>query len=90
MRLRTVAFVLLCLFGLSLVWAMQPTRKRNISRNKPADKRVYLVHSDQLRYDQYRNGDAQILCISGTWGQTYIATVPISLSSQTLLRLLDM
>ncbi|MBR4920362.1 MAG: hypothetical protein IKZ62_03465 [Prevotella sp.] len=61
MRLRTVAFVLLCLFGLSLVWAMQPTRKRNISRNKPADKRVYLVHSDQLRYDQYRNGDAQIL-----------------------------
>lgn len=61
MRLRTVAIVLLCLFGLSLVWAMQPTRKRNTPRNKPADKRVYLVHSDQLRYDQYRNGDAQIL-----------------------------
>lgn len=61
MRLRTVAFLLLCLFGLSLVWAMQPDRKRNTSRKRQEDKRVYLVHSDQLRYDQYRNGDAQIL-----------------------------
>ena len=61
MRLRTVAFLLLCLFGLSLVWAMQPTRKRNTPSKRPTDKRVYLVHSDQLRYDQYRNGDAQIL-----------------------------
>ena len=61
MRLRTVAFLLLCLFGLSLVWAMQPTRKRNTTRKRQEDKRVYLVHSDQLRYDQYRNGDAQIL-----------------------------
>jgi len=25
------------------------------------DKRVYLVHSDNLHYDQYRNGDAQVL-----------------------------
>ena len=61
MRLRAVAFLLLCLFGLSLVWAMQPTRKRNTSRKRQEDKRVYLIHSDQLRYDQYRNGDAQIL-----------------------------
>ena len=61
MRLRTVAFLLLCLFGLSLVWAMQPTRKRNTPSKRSTDKRVYLVHSDQLRYDQYRNGDAQIL-----------------------------
>jgi lipopolysaccharide export system protein LptA len=40
---------------------MQPTRKRNTPSKRPTDKRVYLVHSDQLRYDQYRNGDAQIL-----------------------------
>ena len=30
-------------------------------KNKTEDKRVYLVHSDNLHYDQYRNGDAQVL-----------------------------
>ena len=49
---------------LGLVFAMQPARKRTPrKRAKTAqqDKRVYLVHSDNLHYDQYRNGDAQVL-----------------------------
>ena len=43
-----------------MVLAMQPVRKRQPSK-KVEDKRVYLVHSDNLHYNQYQNGDAQIL-----------------------------
>ena len=45
---------------LGVVFAMQPAKKR-APRKKVEDKRVYLVHSDNLHYDQYRNGDAQVL-----------------------------
>ena len=47
-----------------MVFAMQPARKRTPRKRAKAaqqDKRVYLVHADNLHYDQYRNGDAQIL-----------------------------
>lgn len=44
-----------------MVFAMMPAKRKNPPRKKVEDKRVYLIHSDQLRYDQYRNGDAQIL-----------------------------
>lgn len=62
MRLRHVAVLLLCLLGIGLMFAVQPMRKRSAHRARPAqDKRVYLVHADELRYNQYQNGDAQIL-----------------------------
>lgn len=50
-----IAFVVL-----ALAFAAQPAKKR-APRKKVEDKRVYLVHSDNLHYDQYRNGDAQVL-----------------------------
>lgn len=41
---------------------MQPVRKRTAKNHRTApDKRVYLVHADELRYNQYQNGDAQVL-----------------------------
>ena len=50
-----IAFVVL-----AFAFAAQPAKKR-APRKKVEDKRVYLVHSDNLHYDQYRNGDAQVL-----------------------------
>lgn len=52
--------VILGLLVLAFAFAAQPQRKRS-PRKKVEDKRVYLVHSDNLHYDQYRNGDAQVL-----------------------------
>ncbi len=52
--------LLLCLSVLMSVFAMQPARRR-APRKKVEDKKVYLVHADNLHYDQYRNGDAQVL-----------------------------
>ena len=45
---------------LGVVFAMAPAKKRT-TRKKEEDKKVYLVHADRLHYDQYRNGDAQVL-----------------------------
>lgn len=59
-------FVLLCLFGLSLL-AQSARRKTNKGRQRARTerrqdaKRVYLVHADVLHYDQAKNPDAQIL-----------------------------
>lgn len=58
--------VLFILFIAVLVFAMAvtPARKRTPRKRAKAvqqDKRVYLVHADNLHYDQYRNGDAQVL-----------------------------
>ena len=60
--MKRYLFVLLGLVALGVVFAMQPARKR-APRKKAVvqDKRVYLVHADNLHYDQYRNGDAQVL-----------------------------
>ena len=44
-----------------MVFAMQPAKKRPARKKQTQDKKVYLVHSDNLHYDQYRNGDAQVL-----------------------------
>lgn len=46
---------------LGVVFAMQPARKRAPRKKAVQDKRIYLVHADNLHYDQYRNGDAQVL-----------------------------
>lgn len=62
MKLRAVAIFMLCLLGIGLIGAMQPVRKRTANNHRTApDKRVYLVHADELRYNQYQNGDAQVL-----------------------------
>ena len=46
---------------LGMVFAMQPARKRAPRKKVVQDKKVYLIHADNLHYDQYRNGDAQVL-----------------------------
>ena len=58
--MKRTLVVIISLIVLGMVFAMQPARKRT-PRKKVEDKRVYLVHSDNLFYDQYRNGDAQVL-----------------------------
>lgn len=56
---RILIVVILCLFGLSLVQSRQAPEKK--PRQK-TDERVYLVHSDRLRFDQFGpNPTAQIL-----------------------------
>lgn len=56
---RAVLFIL-SIAVLVFAMAMTPARKR-APRKKVQDKRVYLVHADNLHYDQFRNGDAQVL-----------------------------
>ena len=36
-------------------------RRTTPRKTQPKDERVYLVHADELFYDQYRNSDAQVL-----------------------------
>jgi len=52
--------LLLALLVLVSAFAFSPAKRRT-PRKQVEDKRVYLVHSDNLHYDQYRNGDAQVL-----------------------------
>ena len=54
-------FVIAGLVFLVMVFAMQPVRNRPPRKKVTEDKRVYLVHADNLHYDQYRNRDAQVL-----------------------------
>ena len=57
---RIFFFLILCLFGLCLVQAMQAPKKR--ARKRPHGDRVYLLHADELRYDMYGpHPDAQIV-----------------------------
>ncbi len=58
--MKRFLFVIIGVVGLALVFAMQPARKRTTPK-KTEDKRVYLIHSDNLHYDQFRNNDAQVL-----------------------------
>ncbi len=58
---RALLFVVLCLCGLCVVESMPPARKKKPRKPKVTDKRIYLVHADELRYDQYQNRDAQVL-----------------------------
>lgn len=54
-----MACIALCLFGLYVVYAMMPVGKRERPKS---DERVYLVHSDELKFDQYgATPDAQIV-----------------------------
>lgn len=54
---RVTLVVTLCLFGLCLLQAMTPPRSR-----KKSEERVFLNHSDVLKYDMYgANPGAQVL-----------------------------
>lgn len=56
---RSITVMVLCLFGVCLLLAMSVPRKRPRPKT---DERVYLVHSDELKYDMYGNNpDAQIV-----------------------------
>lgn len=56
---RMVALTVLCLFGLIVVSAFSAPRKKHRART---DDRIYLVHSDVLKYDMYGNNpEAQIV-----------------------------
>jgi lipopolysaccharide export system protein LptA len=54
---RISLIVVLCLFGLCIQSSITPRKKR-----RKTDERVYLIHSDELRYDQFGNNpEAQIV-----------------------------
>lgn len=58
---RVIFLMILCLFGLCLLPAVTP-RGKQAARKKAKDDRVYLIHSDELRFDQFgSNPGAQIV-----------------------------
>ena len=48
---RTIILMVLCLFGLSVVFSAKPRRHR--AGAKQEDPRIYLEHADELEYDVY-------------------------------------
>lgn len=57
---RIFFILILCLFGLCLVQAMQAPKKK--AKKRPQGDRVYLLHADELYYDMFgKNPDAQIV-----------------------------
>ena len=48
---RTIMLMVLCLFGLSVVFSAKPKRQR--AGSKQEDPRIYLEHADELEYDVY-------------------------------------
>ena len=62
---RSITTVLLCVLCLAACAAMslRPSSSHAVASQPPRNdpKRVYLVHADELRYDRFRNNDAQVL-----------------------------
>ncbi len=57
---KVLFLVILCLFGLSMVVQSRQAPKKK--ERQKTDERIYLVHSDRLRYDQFGdNPTAQVL-----------------------------
>ena len=54
-----IAYALLFILSIN-IFAAPPARRSNRPRRQ-SDKRIHLLHSDELFYDQRRNPDAQIL-----------------------------
>ena len=59
--MKRLLFIIIGLVALGVIFAMAPAKRKTALRKKVEDKKVYLVHSDRLHYDQYQNGDAQVL-----------------------------
>lgn len=56
---RILIMMILCLFGLGLVQSRQTPKNK---RRAKTDERVYLIHADSLRYNQFGNNPtAQVL-----------------------------
>lgn len=56
---RIAILAVLCSFGFCLMWAVSAPKGK---KRPKTDERVYLVHADELRFDQYSaTPDAQIL-----------------------------
>lgn len=62
---RSIAKMLLCVLCLvaCAAFSLSPSYSRAAASQPPRNdpKRVYLVHADELRYDRFRNNDAQVL-----------------------------
>ena len=56
--IKTAALLSFIICYLSFSFNVAAQKRRNV---KAQDNRVYLVHSDNLHYDQFRNNDATIL-----------------------------
>ena len=59
--MRKALVLLLAVMTLAGLWAMTPAKRKAAPRKKTEDKRVYLIHADNLHYNQYQNGDAQVV-----------------------------
>ncbi len=59
--MKKVLVLLLATMVLAGLWAMAPAKRKTTPRQKTEDKKVYLVHSDQLEYDEVRTHGAQVL-----------------------------
>ena len=53
--------MLLCVLCMPMVIAASMPGVAKPKTKKKAEKRVYLVHADELRYDRWQNNDAQVL-----------------------------
>ena len=53
--------MLLCALCAAVALAAIPSRPKRPAKKKTDDKRVYLVHADELFYEKWRNNDAQVL-----------------------------
>ena len=61
---RICVVAVLCLLGLCAAQSQKQQKRKSRAKTQQTqkdDRRVYLKHADVLRYDQYRNPDAQIL-----------------------------
>ena len=57
---RSIVLVLLCVLCISVVAAINDNKKQSTDQ-QPEQKRVYLIHSDELFFEKWRNNDAQVL-----------------------------
>lgn len=57
---RILLFFILCLFGICIA-QVKPTQKHKGQSRKPSTTKVFLLHSDVLKFNKEKNPDAQIL-----------------------------
>ncbi len=59
--MKKTLVLLLATMVLTSLWAMAPAKRKKTPRQKTEDNKVYLVHSDQLQFDEVRTNGAQVL-----------------------------